>query len=183
MGVPGEINAGRYGAIPISEKKPAGKPDPGRGAKNKTVTYKKGDTIPEDILLTKPEYSRVPEKWLNEKNGTISIDSNGVWTYTNKRGISVSYINGYPDFTPFYHPTVGPVKIKVSKPTDRPKDNKAANKAAKLNKDSDPPVLDMDQPPSGYTWHHLEDGETMVLVERKVHSEFTHSGGVAKVNN
>lgn len=32
------------------------------------------------------------------KNGTISIDENGVWTYHDWEGNSVSYPNGYPDF-------------------------------------------------------------------------------------
>ena len=35
---------------------------------------------------------------------------------------------------------------------------------------------------AGYTWHHLEDGKTMVLVEKKVHAEFTHEGGVSVAN-
>ncbi len=35
------------------------------------------------------------------------------------------------------------------------------------------------RPPDGYTWHHHEDGKTMVLVEKKVHSEFSHVGGIS----
>lgn len=31
--------------------------------------------------------------------------------------------------------------------------------------------------PDGYTWHHLEDGETMILVDTKIHSKFHHQGG------
>lgn len=30
-----------------------------------------------------------------------------------------------------------------------------------------------------YTWHHHENGKTMMLVERKVHSSITHTGGAA----
>ena len=33
--------------------------------------------------------------------------------------------------------------------------------------------------PKGYTWHHLEDGKGMLLVETKVHNAFHHSGGAS----
>ncbi|WP_236841229.1 HNH endonuclease [Brevibacillus formosus] len=125
--------------------------------------------------------SPVPKKWY-DKGGSISIDENGTWTYTNKNGQSVSYPNGYPDFTKYYHPTVEPVTIKIASPTNRPADYRAANTEAKLNKDSDPPVPAPDKAPEGYIWHHHEDGTTMVLVEKDIHREFTHSGGVSKVN-
>ncbi|MFJ5765800.1 HNH endonuclease [Lysinibacillus sp. NPDC093210] len=94
----------------------------------------------------------------------------------------MSYPDGYPDFSEFYHPTVKPVEIKFASPTNRPADYKAANLEAGLSKDSIPPVLKPNKPPSGYIWHHHQDGKTMILVEEKVHSEFTHSGGISKVN-
>ena len=37
--------------------------------------------------------------------------------------------------------------------------------------------------PDGYTWHHLEDGEGMLLVETKIHSRFHHSGGASVLRN
>lgn len=123
-------------------------------------------------MKTKPMDSSTPEKWY-KKGGDISIDEKGVWTYTNKAGQSVSYPNGYPDFTKYYHPTVKPVEIKIASPTNRPADYKAANEKAGLNKDSDSPVLAPNKPPEGYTWHHHEDGKTMVLVEKDIHREFT----------
>ena len=33
--------------------------------------------------------------------------------------------------------------------------------------------------PDGYTWHHLEDGKGMLLVETNIHSRFHHSGGAS----
>lgn len=42
-------------------------------------------------------YSPNIDKWYS-KNGTISIDENGVWTYHDWEGNSVSYPDGYPDF-------------------------------------------------------------------------------------
>ena len=37
--------------------------------------------------------------------------------------------------------------------------------------------------PRGYTWHHLEDGKGMLLVETKIHSSFHHSGGATILRN
>ncbi|MGR6545222.1 HNH endonuclease [Paenibacillus tundrae] len=134
-----------------------------------------------EIMETKPMNSPVPKKWYN-KGGTISIDENGTWTYTNKKGQSVSYPDGYPDFSEYYHPTVEPVEIKFASPTNRPADYKAANLEAGLSKDSVPPVTQSNKSPAGYTWHHHQDGKTMILVDEKVHAEFRHIGGVSKVN-
>ena len=33
--------------------------------------------------------------------------------------------------------------------------------------------------PNGYTWHHLEDGKGMLLVDSKIHEGFHHSGGAS----
>ncbi|WHY96652.1 T7SS effector LXG polymorphic toxin [Peribacillus simplex] len=141
----------------------------------------KVEDVTKEILKTKPMNSPIPEKWY-KKGGKISIDDNGTWTYTNKSGISVSYPNGYPDFTPYVHPNVEPVKIEVHSPKNNPKDFENANIAAKLTKDTDPPISDIRRPPLGYTWHHHQDGETMLLVEKDIHDEFKHIGGQSKVN-
>lgn len=68
-----------------------------------------------EVLETKPMNSPTPEKWL-KKGGSISIDEKGIWTYTNKTGKTVSYPNGYPDFTKYTHTTVKPVEIEVAIP-------------------------------------------------------------------
>ncbi len=132
-------------------------------------------------LATKPSYSPAPDKW-TKKGGTVKIDEDGTWVYTNKKGQTVRYPNGYPDFTEYAHPTVKPVEIEIASPTNRPLDNKNANKKAGLNKDSAPPVASLNEAPEGYTWHHHQDGKTMILVDKKVHREFTHAGGVSIVN-
>lgn len=49
-------------------------------------------------------------------------------------------------------------------------------------KDSDPPVAPLNGAPEGYTWHHHQNGKTMILVDKKVDREFTHTGGVSIVN-
>src|SRR5699024_2796851 len=129
-------------------------------------------------LATKPKHSPNPDKWI-DKGGKIDVDNQGTWTYTNKIGQSVSYSNGIPDFTEYMHPVVNPVNIKVNKPEIRPADNMLANESAGLDKNSNPPVPSLDSPPTGYTWHHHEDGTTMILVDRSVHTQFTHRGGIS----
>ncbi|MED1629262.1 HNH endonuclease [Bacillus mycoides] len=121
------------------------------------------EDITSGILKTKPMNSPKHDKWY-KKGGSISIDDNGTWTYTNKSGVSVNYPNGYPDFTPYMHPNIKPVQIEVHSPKNNPKDFENANIAAKLTKDTDPPIIDNQRPPEGYTWHHHEDGKTMMLV-------------------
>jgi hypothetical protein len=147
----------------------------GIGKDNSQLKYTK------EQLATKPSYSPAPDKW-TKKGGTVKIDKDGAWVYTNKKGQTVRYLNGYPDFTKYAHPTVKPVEIKIASPTNRPLDYKNANKKAGLNKDSDPPVASLNEAPEGYTWHHHKDGKTMILVDKKVHREFTHAGGVSIVN-
>ncbi|MEI2395753.1 HNH endonuclease [Paenibacillus phytohabitans] len=135
----------------------------------------------EEIMATKPKYARIPEKWY-AKGGHISIDENGVWTYTNKSGVSVSYPNGFPDFSKYFHPNVKPVKIEYAQPKNYPKDYEAANTEAGLSRTTNPSVPEKNKPPEGYTWHHMEDGNTMVLVEKDIHDEFKHMGGQSIVN-
>ena len=31
--------------------------------------------------------------------------------------------------------------------------------------------------PKGYTWHHLEDGKTMILIPTELHDAYRHTGG------
>ncbi|WP_141235182.1 T7SS effector LXG polymorphic toxin [Terribacillus saccharophilus] len=131
-------------------------------------------------LATKPSYSPSAEKWL-KKGGTVEIDKDGTWIYTNKKGQTVRYPDGYPDFMEYAHPSVKPVEIELAVPTNRPLDYKNANLKAGLDKDTDPPVPAANKAPKGYTWHHHQDGKTMILVKSKIHAEFTHSGGVSNV--
>ncbi|WP_181352957.1 MULTISPECIES: DUF4244 domain-containing protein [Laceyella] len=146
----------------------------------KQFTKNGEEKFTKEILATKPKNSPNPEKWLN-KGGSITIDDKGVWTYTNSEGKSVSYPDGYPDFSKYIHPKVKPVKIKFSNPEDRQKDFREANAKAGLDKNSDPPVPASHRPPKGYTWHHHQDGTTMMLVEYSIHRQFTHVGGISEM--
>ncbi|WP_106495640.1 T7SS effector LXG polymorphic toxin [Lentibacillus sp. Marseille-P4043] len=140
-----------------------------------------GVKFTKELLSTKPKNSPIPGRW-EQKGGKVEVDKNGTWVYTNKKGQSVSYPDGYPDFTPYMHPTIKPVEIEVAKPANRPLDYKKANQKVELSKDSDPPVPALNKPPLGYVWHHHQDGRTMMLVEEKIHKQFTHTGGVSTVN-
>ncbi|WP_152658615.1 HNH endonuclease, partial [Oceanobacillus sp. CFH 90083] len=155
--------------------------DSGSGDKGTVNGKLELEDFTKNILETKPLNSPIPERWYR-KGGSISIDNNGTWTYTNRSGTSVSYPNGYPDFRPFLHPDVKPVNIEIHIPKNNQKDFEAANRAAGLNKDSHPSVPKKNQPPEGYTWHHHEDGTTMMLVEADIHDEFRHIGGQSFVN-
>lgn len=57
---------------------------------------------------------------------------------------------------------------------DNPTDFRAANEAIGRNGS---------KAPTGYTWHHIEDGEHMLLVRTDVHSNFPHTGGASIVRN
>ncbi|WP_200416166.1 T7SS effector LXG polymorphic toxin [Virgibacillus salexigens] len=163
------------GGYHFAVKQGEGGGNKGTGKSNLEVQFTK------EQLATKPSYSPAPDKW-TKKGGTVKIDEDGTWIYTNKRGQTVRYPDGYPDFTEYAHPTVKPVEIEIASPTNRPLDYKNANKKAGLNKDSDPPVASLNEAPEGYTWHHHQDGKTMILVDKKVHREFTHAGGISIVN-
>ncbi|WP_311620242.1 HNH endonuclease [Peribacillus simplex] len=71
--------------------------------------------------------------------------------------------------------------MEVYSPKNNPKDFENANKAANLSKDNDPPISDLRRPTLGYTWHHHQDGETMMLVDEDIHREFRHIGGQSKM--
>ena len=77
---------------------------------------------------------------------------------------------GYPDFEP-YAMTLpnGRKTVRIELTGSRDADIAIANKAAKL-----------DELPEGYTWHHVEDEGTMMLVPTSLHEAVAHTGGVAK---
>lgn len=75
---------------------------------------------------------------------------------------AVSYDSyGFPDFSGYSKKTVK-VDGLTGKPSDFTKANKEAGYARK---------------PEGFTWHHVEDGVTMMLVPSDIHEAFRHTGG------
>jgi len=76
--------------------------------------------------------------------------------------------DGYPDFSPYARTSV---KIKDL-------NGIYANDISLANKNAG-----FERTPDGYTWHHHQDGETMLLVPKDLHEAVRHQGGVAKLKN
>ena len=86
-----------------------------------------------------------------------------------KKGLNFTK-DGYPDFDPHAMQLPnGSKRIQIEYTGNRSADFQAANKAAKLK-----------ETPEDYTWHHLEDGKSMILVPRDLHKAVKHSGGVSR---
>ena len=74
---------------------------------------------------------------------------------------------GFPDYSPYSRYTVKLDNLKGNNYHDF----KLANEAVGLPyKGNSPP---------GYTWHHVEDGKTMMLVPKDLHRATSHTGGAA----
>jgi lipopolysaccharide export LptBFGC system permease protein LptF len=120
--------------------------------------------LTDDLLKTKPKNSPNPQKWL-DKNGKITIDKDGTWNYTNSKGQNVKYPNGYPDFK-----EAGLVKqeVDIGKFDNYTSDFKKADSLAPNGpRDS-----------VNNTWHHSQDGCTLQEVNKSIHKQFTHRGGM-----
>jgi hypothetical protein len=77
---------------------------------------------------------------------------------------------GYPDFEPHAMTLPnGKKTVRIELTGDRAADFATANRAAGLK-----------QQPRTYTWHHVEDGGTMMLVPTDLHSQVAHTGGMAR---
>ncbi|MBZ0314305.1 HNH endonuclease [Clostridium butyricum] len=123
-------------------------------------------SLTKEQLKGKPKNSPNPDKWF-KKNGTISIDDEGVWTYHDWEGKSVSYPDGYPDFK-----SAGMVEQEVNigpfqgYNKDFPRGDELAPNG---------PISESS------TWHHHQDGVTLQEVLTKLHERFRHRGGMSKI--
>jgi A nuclease of the HNH/ENDO VII superfamily with conserved WHH len=76
---------------------------------------------------------------------------------------------GYPDFAPHAMQLPnGKKHVEIPFTGSRKADDITANAKAGLR---DTPI--------DFTWHHVEDGKTMILVPKKLHRVVTHTGGTA----
>ena len=125
----------------------------------KTLTL---DDLTRDVLRTKPLYLPTPKKWI-QNGGSITIDKQGNWIYKNSDGVTVKYIDGYPDFE-----AAGTTeqKVNIGEFISRTKDARLADKLAPKG-----PCK------KGYVWHHSPDGSTMMMISEEIHRQFTHRGG------
>ncbi|MCL2137600.1 MAG: polymorphic toxin-type HINT domain-containing protein [Coriobacteriia bacterium] len=103
----------------------------------------------------------------------VEYHEDGSVTYTKTidgKDVSITYNSeGYPDFSPYAHPD-HPNPVEIEYTGSRSRDYGLANHEAGLS-----------ATPDGYTWHHMEDGKGMLLVETSVHDAttggFAHTGG------
>ena len=77
----------------------------------------------------KPPNSPIFKRWVLE-GGQVHVNGDGSVTYVRADGVSVQYVNGYPDFRPHLdHPT-GVTQVNIQQTTNRSADFRAANIAA-----------------------------------------------------
>lgn len=124
--------------------------------------------------MTNGRKNRTPS--INNKNYVdhVELNDGSGYIYTmkvNNKNIDVKYNeNLHPDFSPFiYKGNNGLNRVEIKFSGNSSKDMTLADKVAGFK-----------ERPKGYTWHHLEDGKTMILVETDVHKTFSHTGGFAK---
>ncbi|RSK31951.1 T7SS effector LXG polymorphic toxin [Bhargavaea beijingensis] len=127
--------------------------------------YDQPDAVSKEELLTKPKNSPNPRKWI-EKGGRVYIDKDGTWIYQHSDGHFVRYPNGFPDFK-----EAGFVKqeINIGRFESYNTDFKRADELA--------PNGPRDA--KNNTWHHHQDGKTMQEINKEIHKEYTHRGGMA----
>ena len=74
--------------------------------------------------------------------------------------------DGFPDFNPYSKAKVKVEGLKGNTSSDFTSANKA---------------MGLKSTPSGYTWHHVEDGRTLMLVPTDLHQTVRHTGGAALI--
>ena len=149
---------------PGTEGEAATDKQPGVEIESGSKTYKNSSDITKDIRQNKPLNSPAIDASYG-KNGTISMDENGVWTYHDWEGNSVSYPNGYPDFK-----SAGMVRQEapIGPFVERNKDFAKAREMGYIKS-------------ADGTWHHHEDGVTLQEVETILHDRFRHRGGISNL--
>ncbi|MDZ4150282.1 HNH endonuclease, partial [Methylicorpusculum sp.] len=75
---------------------------------------------------------------------------------------------GFPDFS-----SVTKAEVQIQSLTGNyAKDSALANQAVGIS-----------QTPTGFVWHHVEDGLTMQLISQDIHNAVRHTGGAAVIRN
>lgn len=125
-------------------------------------------------------------EWSSERAESLFIsDKTGeVKKYLDEAGVDgVEYKNGMPDFSPF---SKGEIKLE-NMTNDRKSNFSTADEelAEKWNTPDEKwtaeDVADWRED-NKYTWHELNDLETIQLVPSKINSVFKHFGGVGEYN-
>jgi len=119
-------------------------------------------TITPELRAQKPRRGRDIDKWIKE-GGTIEIDTEGVWYYTDADGHCVSYVNGEPDYISAGY-AYGAIEFKDGFSGNKNTDRRRAKAIFEQM------GIDVD----GCEMHHSSDGKTIVAVQRDIHQKFTH---------
>ncbi|WP_135212625.1 HNH endonuclease [Vitreimonas flagellata] len=117
------------------------------------------------------------KNWLSYSDRGIEILPGGAIRYgriIDGRGVSVTYRDGFPDFSPFMRHPSGVRSVTIENMTGTPADFRAANAAAGR------PEWGR-AAPEDWTWHHHQDGRTMQLIPTNINDKFPHIGGAAIV--
>jgi len=120
-------------------------------------------TITPEQRAQKPRRGRDIDKWIKE-GGTIEIDTEGVWYYTDSDGHCVSYVNGEPDYISAGY-AYGAIEFKESLTGNKKTECRRAKEIFKQ----------MGIDVNGCEMHHLSDGKTIVAVRGDIHQKFTHT--------
>jgi len=143
-------------------------------------------------------------KWLNG-NGTQGAQGNSFWTpapgtpranaLASEGASHIEFRNGYPVFEPFAYNNNGAFPnavVTVPGMTGRQPYNKIgegdfwkADEAYRQQlKNSGHPDWETWRRPAGYTWHHHQDCQTMILVRTDIHGNgLPHSGGASRIRD
>jgi hypothetical protein len=89
-----------------------------------------------------------------------------------RQDVTVLYREGSPDFAPFMTHPSGVRSVEIEMTGGNAADVRRANAAAGHPEWGS-------RPPTGWSWHHVEDGRTMQLVPSVINDEFGHEGGAS----
>jgi len=129
----------------------------------------------QEINLEKPPRSNNLGKWFDNggKIGIETVDGDKVWTFIDKGGREVKYIDGYPDFPDeAKHPYIKDISIEEFT-GDRDTDKDLYLKILKEE-------YGLTEIPEGYSLHHDSENGVLQLVKTEWHEEFRHQGGHSK---
>jgi len=172
------IDAYKNTAAKFAQRKLAAAAERARRAKEAAeACAKKGN-----IQGCNPWGAPVPEK------GFAGTRGDSMWTSANGK-VSVEFERGYPNFKksnpPALHPDGGG-EVEIFQSKDRGADFEAAAEQMRKKLGDNTWPGNGDNKPTGYVWHHKEDGVTMQLVKKEVHNVAngggSHAGGVSIVS-
>ncbi len=169
-------NNGTIENISKQKNKIHNKPQPNKLDNHETLQRRRARSEANDLQVnkksnsnTKPKENRLNErKIINGEYAGKKYPSEKLRPDLQKKyPRSVNFDkNGYPDFSPYAKKRVEVKELNGNYANDFTLANKQAG---------------FDRTPDGYTWHHHQDGKTMLLVPKDLHGAIRHTGGASKL--